>query len=296
MYFTSLVADSANQAFFAGHLYIEGSEPSITRVMIYRDAQWFHLYDLDEIAYTCEGRAPSPGKPRGDLCFLGRRGLFRQNSRGQQPMDSYLKPKVGYFYCLKEIAGSLYATGTQNQLFRYDGSQWHEQDQGIFAPLVDQVNRTFNALDGFGADDIYAVGFRGQICHWDGQHWRELQSPTNLPLNAVLCAPDGQVYISGSGGTLFRGSAVTGWQDIGENSLSDRTFESLAYFQERLYIAAGQKLLTFDGVLLQECQIPMTGETPYFVSLDAAPDALWTAGNDCLLCFDGSTWVRHVCP
>ena len=52
MYFTSLVADSASQAIFAGHLYIEGNEPSITRLMICRDGQWLHLYDLAEIFYT----------------------------------------------------------------------------------------------------------------------------------------------------------------------------------------------------------------------------------------------------
>ena len=295
MYFTSLIADSLNQAIFAGHLYLEGNEPSITRVVMYRDGQWFHLYDLDEIVYATECRAPTQAGQRGDICFLGRRGLFRENPRGQQPRDSRLTPKAGYFFSLKEVAGTLYAAGTQNQLFRYDGQSWQEQDTGLYAPLVDQVDCTLNAIDGFAANDLYAVGLRGAIWHWDGSLWTSLPSPTNLPLNAVLCVEDGQVYISGSGGTLFSGSRQTGWRDIGDPAVSGETFESLAFFQGRLYIAARTKLLSFDGQALSPCNIAVEGEKAFFY-LDACADALWTAGNDCVLVFDGNTWARHVCP
>ena len=294
LYFTTVLALSDREAVLGGHLYLEGTDPSITRVSLYRDGQWLHLYDMDDIVYGAEQRHGHDDLP-AQIVLLGRRGLLRENPRGRPASDSQLPRKAGYFFCLREVDGRLYACGTQNQLLRQEPGGWVEQDQGLYAPLQAQVDRTLFALDGFAHDDLYAVGMQGAIWHWDGNAWHALGSPTNVTLHSLLCAPDGEVYIGGAGGVLLRGRRDRGWSDIGDESLCRHTIESLAWFRDRLYAAGQTALLCWDGTDLRKVVTPAY-EDAGFLSLDACAEALWSVGNDYLLSYDGQRWQHHPVP
>lgn len=294
LYFTNVLALSDREAVLAGHLYLEGSDPSITRVSLLRDGQWLHLYDMDDIVYGVEQSHGQNGAP-AQVCLLGRRGLLRENPRGQPARDSRLPRKAGYFFCLREVDGQLYACGTQNQLLRQEPGGWVEQDQGLFAPLQEQVDRTLFAVDGFTRDDLYAVGMQGAIWHWNGSGWRALDSPTNVTLHSLLCAPDGQVYIGGAGGVLLKGGHDSGWADISDDSLCQHAIESLAWFRDQLYAAGQTTLLRWDGTSLQQVVTPAYEDAAFF-SLDACEAALWSVGNDYLLSYDGQHWQHHPTP
>ena len=59
----------------------------------------------------------------------------------------------------------------------------------------------------------------GNVWHFDGQTWRRLDFPCDIDLETVVCAGDGQVYISSEQGTTFKGRGAR-WQRIHEGSMS----------------------------------------------------------------------------
>jgi len=51
LYFTHVISDAPTVALLLGHLYLEGHDPSITRVMLLRDGTFYFVYDLPDITY-----------------------------------------------------------------------------------------------------------------------------------------------------------------------------------------------------------------------------------------------------
>ncbi|MCF7222204.1 WD40/YVTN/BNR-like repeat-containing protein [Marilutibacter chinensis] len=293
LYFTGGIALDANSAILCGHLYLERDEPSVTRTMFVDDGEWFHLRDLPDVVYASVRRPPSRDG-RAVFCFLGRGGLLAERPSGGEFRDTRL-PARPWLMDLREIDGVLHACGTQNQVLRGQGSDWQRIDQGIVQPLDDAVTACLNAIDGFGGDEIYAVGDGGAILHWDGRRWTPQPSGTDLPLYCVRCAADGHVYAGGAGGVLLRGDRRGGWVEVGDRSVCADVLEDLAEFDGRLYVAAVDRLLEFDGRKLRETAVPVAGPLA-FLALDACEQALWTVGDDCVLRYDGREWRRFACP
>ena len=61
LYFTNVIAIGPQEALLAGHLYLEGAEPSVTRVMMIDQDDWFHVYDIPEVVYSALQRSPRRG-------------------------------------------------------------------------------------------------------------------------------------------------------------------------------------------------------------------------------------------
>ena len=55
----------------------------------------------------------------------------------------------------------------------------------------------FEAIAGFGEENIYAVGWRGEIWQRKDDGWIQRDSPANVILTGVCCTDDGYVYICG---------------------------------------------------------------------------------------------------
>ena len=140
LYFTHLVAPSADLAIVAGHLWIEGHEPSITRVSMIKDGQWYHWVDLDDIVHAGLLRTRRQADEPRRFCLLGRRGLLRETTSGQAAVDTQIDLPHAHLLGLREVRGVLYAFGTQNQLHQQlaDGT-WQRIDAGLHRPLNDQV-------------------------------------------------------------------------------------------------------------------------------------------------------------
>ena len=152
----------------------------------------------------------------------GKRQLFAAYRSGQtfiyQGTLRTAVPKpagVGFLSGANKIGDGIYACGSQNMIFRFDGAAWVDFDfaPSLRVPYGGPNDPILNAIDGFGESDIYAVGYNGAIVHFDGSAWRALDSPTNQHLHQVVCHVDGKVYFCGPSGTIFRGGPDR-WEDL----------------------------------------------------------------------------------
>ncbi len=294
LYFTHVISGAPNAALLLGHLYMEGHEPSITRVMLVRDGTFYFVYDLPDIIYGATLLPATDARPFA-YAMLGRRGLLRINPTGQAPWDETLALPNAYLMQLQNIAGALYACGTQQQVHHRSAEGWTRMDAGCHVPLLDQVTCCFNAMDGFGPDDIYAGGDGGALWHWDGVQWQALVSPTALTIRVVHAMPDGSVVLAGDAGTVFRGNRRAGWRTLTVPALEHLGIECACLFQGTLYLCAQRELLALSGDQVATVEVPVDGHRAYH-SASATDGAMWTVGDDAILRFDGATWERFTCP
>jgi hypothetical protein len=295
LYFTSVVVPDKNMAVLGGHLYTEGVEPSVTRPMVCSGGNWGHLPDVPDLVYATT-KKPNPGASRATIGLLGRAGLYREISTGKPAVDTRIDiRRAGFLMDLRYIGTHLYACGFQNQVHVQEGNRWTRSDDGAFAPVGDQVDRSFDCIDGFAEDDIYAAGQGGSIWHWDGVRWSQLESPTNYPFFCLLCSGDGNVYVGGSNGQLFKGRVDLGWTDLSDSGITTKTLEDMTEFKGVIYIAGTRVLLSTTGEKVEAVNVPLEGEKAYY-AIDSGPDSMWCVGDDSVLQFDGEIWQRHVCP
>jgi len=133
----------------------------------------------------------------------GREGDEEQIDPGNMPMTQKIK-------CIDDYA---YSVGRARSIYkRIDLGKWVKLDNG-FPDEESSFNIGFYDMDGFSETDMYAVGGHGDIWHYDGTIWTQEGFPSNMQLNTVTCAGDGYVYVSGMGGTLWRGRNST-WEKL----------------------------------------------------------------------------------
>ena len=192
---------------------------------------------------------------------------------------------------LRKIGKSIYTCGMARQVYRrVDSNDWTRLDSGI---RTDETTG-LKSIHGFSESDIYAVGFRGEIWSYDGRRWAQEESPTNLKLEKVLCAPDGQVYICGGEGVIIRGRS--GHWKLMEQDHTAETFWDIAYFQEQLFFSARSGLFRLDG---QAPLAPVNMDVSYPVStsrLHANEEVLWSVGREHIVVYDGVQWAEVVGP
>ncbi|HEU4497563.1 MAG TPA: hypothetical protein VFR70_10970 [Flavobacterium sp.] len=128
--------------------------------------------------------------------------------------------RAGGFQRLKTIDGRLYACGGYRSLgVRLGTNSWRwfsaqfEYPPTIEGSSIVREPAGFEDVDGFSANDIYLVGGYGDVWHFDGTRARRIDFPSDLPLYAVCCGADGQVYIGGYGGCAFVGRGDS-WHKI----------------------------------------------------------------------------------
>jgi photosystem II stability/assembly factor-like uncharacterized protein len=295
LYFTTVCAFPKNAAVLGGHLVIQGEDPLGTRLMVVNNDAWTHLDDMMQVVYATVLRR-SPGKPHS-LAAVGRDGLYREFPFGGASRDIPIpKKEVGYLEDAWENAGKVYVCGAQGQVYRLRDSTWQAIDRGLRVEFNGQeVERMLLSISGFSDDDVYVCGFEGEVWHFDGKKWTELDSPTNLPLNAVLCAPDERVYVCGAAGTMFAIESDGSWVDLSDKAVSEETFYDMTVFKGKVYVAADEKLLYLDADKLKAVKSPSQGDWR-FLAIDAADDRIWCVGSEEVFDYDGKKWTRHVCP
>ena len=294
LYFTTVCAFPNNAAVLGGHLVIQEDEPEGTRLMVLNKGEWTHLGDLMDIVYATALRRPK-GEPAA-LGALGREGLYREFVFGGAARDIPLrKTEEGYLEDLLAIDDTMYACGAQGQVYRLRGARWQAIDRGLRVEFNgEEVERMLLSICGFSHDDLYVCGFEGEVWHYDGKKWSELDSPTNLPLNAALCAPDKRVYFCGEDGNVFALEQDGSWLDLSDKQVSAESFYDTTWFAGRVYIAADDKLLYLEADKLKAVKNPSKGEWR-FLNIDAANDRIWCVGSEEVFDYDGKKWTRHVC-
>jgi len=190
----------------------------------------------------------------------------------------------------KEIGGYVYACGMKRQVYkRAREKSWIEMS----APRADASEEFgFEAIDGYGEQDIYAAGWGGEIWHYDGGKWVNQSSPTNVILTAVCCAPNGVTYIAGQRGVLISGTKGS-WRSVqwSDDEITADLWD-LCWFGDRLYVATINGLFTLDGNDLVAVDFGDVEISTCF-NLTTAEGVLWSIGRDEVASFDGATWRRY---
>ncbi|MCP4744828.1 MAG: hypothetical protein GY874_01610 [Desulfobacteraceae bacterium] len=205
------------------------------------------------------------------------------NNSSPQPTN----PRYGDIRSVSEIEGKAYAVGHTGAVYRLDDlSTWTRIDDG----LPEDFN--IEAIHGFNGSDIYAVGFEGKVWHFDGLAWKECDDmPTNIILNTICCAGDGNVYIGGHKGVLLRGRKDA-WGIVDESHIEDDIW-NLEWFKGKLYISTLHHVYCLDKD--QFHSVEFGGNPPktcYHLSTDG--NVMWSIGEKDIRSFDGKAWTTIV--
>lgn len=181
----------------------------------------------------------------------------------------------------RRIGDDIFVAGMDRQVHRRIArSEW--VDVGPKRKSKDVTG--FEAVDGFGVEEIYAAGWGGEIWRYDGHAWEPIPPLTPHVLVDVCCAGDGSVYACGRRGTLVRGHGDA--FELVRLDGFDEDVWSLAWHGERLWLATRGGLFTFDGTKIEAV------DSSSFVRLSAEDGILWAVGEKDVLSHDGVRWSR----
>ncbi|MEX9913062.1 hypothetical protein [Providencia huaxiensis] len=194
---------------------------------------------------------------------------------------------------IKCIEGYAYYVGSAREIYkRVDIGKWVRLQKGIPGGETD-TDMGFTDLDGFSEQDMYAVGGEGDVWHYDGEQWIPCGFPSNEQLSAVLCAPDGYVYIGGEGGSLWRGRQFQ-WEKLYHGG-STILLNQLRWFEDKVWACDDYRLQCWDG---NEMVRPMDGDESVLLSghMDVRDGILVVAGDYSVDLYDGTVWHKIVRP
>lgn len=192
------------------------------------------------------------------------------------------------------IDGWSYALGQLREIHkRIDIGKWEPMMNGFDQPRYENSwdDWGFNDMDGPNENNLYAVGGKGDVWRYDGKKWRWCDFPSNEVLATVTVAPDGQVYISGDGGSLWVGKENT-WKQLAK-AHSTINYNDSVWFKDQLWLCSDYRLEVWDGKKLDR---PVHGDSTIVYSghMDAHENLLVVAGMSQVHAFDGKEWHTIV--
>lgn len=232
--------------------------------------------------------------PQGLLVARNNDGQVSVIGGGSKFPDEFIAPgEVPMTWRVKCIGDYAYSVGGRRSIYkRVDIGKWVK-----FAELPQGDGNValfgFNDLDAFSETDMYAVGGHGDVWHFDGKTWIQQGFPSNVQLATVTCAGDGHVYISGEGGSLWRGRSST-WEPIYRGG-SSIMWNDVLWFENKLWLASDYQARIWNGKTLE----PITHngqEVPIRGHMDAYDGLLVIAGPEVVKAYDGKTWRTLIAP
>lgn len=151
----------------------------------------------------------------------------------------------GYFY----IAGGGRSVG-----YRVDKNSQKSLTQGLpYKDATDWEVAGFRDIAGFSQSDIYCVGGKGDVWHFNGTKWQQIHFPSNLDLYTLCCAGDGFVYISGYGGTTFKGRGDQ-WKQIYKGQMTI-PFQDMVWYENRVWCTSDYGLWVIENDTVIEADV-----------------------------------------
>ncbi|MFB9241333.1 hypothetical protein IV454_07970 [Massilia antarctica] len=250
--------------------------------------------ELEGMAYPVVGvaRAPFP-RPSGLVASKNRDGDVWPRGNGNGPLEHIAPGKSPFPEKLKCIGSVTYSVGAGRAVYkRVEVGKWVPFQDGF--PTVEvTTGQGFRDLDAFSPSDMYAVGGHGDVWHYDGARWKQMGFPSNVQLATVTCAGDGNVYISGEGGSLWMGEKST-WKSI-YHGTSSILWNDVLWFQNRLWLSSDYQFRQWDGKEL----IPVEHEgktVSIWGHMDVFDGLLAIASPQHVKSFDGQAWTNLVSP
>ncbi|WP_198348418.1 hypothetical protein [Burkholderia ubonensis] len=289
----------------------------VSRMVFYQDQtadKWFY-HDLParRVVSTCYPE-PAPNSVR-KIYALSEQGdvecYSREGSVTEKIADAGLDPSSPNYGCvtrIREIGTHLYVCGYGGQVYRRSApSGWVHIDAQILqkradigsiedpsellAALTKSTGETIGLTDINGLDEksIYVVGNDGYMAFFDGASWREMPKATAAHLNCVLPVSADTVWVAGSKGTLLKGSIQSGFSALARKSLGT-DFYSLAWFNDRLFIGAGDGMYELDENGPQRLMVSDKFSLDGVTTIEAKDGVLWVLASRRLARFDGVQW------
>jgi hypothetical protein len=200
--------------------------------------------------------------------------------------------KVPMPWRIKTIDGYAYSVGGQRKIYKRTSiGQWNRI---LEVPRVEAIETVgFKDMDAFSESDMYAVGGHGDVWYFDGKQWKQMGFPSNVQLGTVTCAGDGNVYISGEGGSLWVGQKST-WKNIYKGS-SSILWNDVLWFEGKLWLSSDYQFRIWNGKSLEPVMhegkaVPMNGH------MDAYDGLLAIASSEYVMTYDGKSWKHIVSP
>src|SRR5262249_29101390 len=247
------------------------AEADFSRVLYYLNGVWTH-WDIrdsvNSVTYTTD-----PEKCH----WLGQNGTVTVAGSGRVDTESIPDARrYGALNRIQAIGNHLYVCGYGGQVHQKSGGTWRHLDSGILVPSPDASSVELLDIDGTADDDIYTVGTGGALYYFDGQQWTVLDSPTNVHLLGVRCIRRDEVYVCGYRGSLFRGDK-NGWTNLSDPEILN-TFWDLEWYQEKVYLALNERLMTWDGKGFAPVDMGVDGPISCH-RLHANDGVLWSFGE-----------------
>ncbi|WP_152889851.1 hypothetical protein [Burkholderia cenocepacia] len=302
---------------------LESTEDTpVSRMVFYQDQtadKWFY-HDLPawRVVSTCypDPAANSVRKiyalsEQGDVESYSRDGSVVEKiaDAGLQPAS----PNYGYVTRIREIGGHLYVCGYGGQVYKRDPAGWThidsqllqnnvdigsiEDPSELLAALTKSADETIGLIDinGLHEKSIYVVGNDGYMAFFDGSNWIKLPKATAAHLNCVLPVSDDSVWVAGSKGTLLKGNFQAGFGAVARKSLST-DFYSLAWFNDRLFIGAGDGIYELDENGPQRLMVSDKFSLDGVATVEAKDGVLWALASRRLARYDGVQWEAFENP
>jgi hypothetical protein len=187
------------------------------------------------------------------------------------------------------VEGLVYACGMKRQAYaRTEDGRWLDISAPYPAP---KEVAGFEAIQGFSHQEIYAAGWGGEIWEYDGARWLDRGELTSLILTCVCCTPNGDVFVAGQEGLLFRGRHDV-WQQIEWDDGFDVDIWDVHWFDDHLYVATISALFRLEENALVRVDFGEANVRTCY-NLTSKDGVLWSIGRDDIASFDGSRWQRY---
>jgi len=257
---------------------------------------WFSAIELEGWYAPLIGVARKPLR-QGLLVDCNTNGTVSVMGGGKEFPNELIAPnRVPMTNRVKCINDYAYSVGSNRKIYKRTGiGKWE-----LFAELTEKHYKGytvsdygFEDMDAFSETDMYAVGGRGDVWHFDGKIWVQQGFPSNEQLGTVTCAGDGYVYVSGEGGTIWRGRKST-WERIyqGDSSI---LWNDVLWFEDKLWLASDDQARIWDGKKL--APITHDGKEVYIYGhMDAYDGLLVISSPTTVKAYNGQKWRTLVAP
>jgi hypothetical protein len=206
--------------------------------------------------------------------------------------ESKTGPLRGSVQRVFSIDGVVYvAQGNRGLCKRAGPNDWRSLCEGL--PVASswkaRDEQGFKSADGFSEQDIYAGGGQGDLWQFDGAKWSQLSFPSNMQIETICCAGDGNVYVSCQFGALYRGRANS-WTKIEEGNQT-LPYRGMVWFQDKLWCTSDYGVWTLENGRIRKPNVP----DEVFIKaghISCNDGVLLLAGTNGAAVFDGKSWVE----
>jgi len=216
----------------------------------------------------------------GLIKYVGEKGVPFSFSNVKGKWKEFWLPKSydkGNMSKIRAINDRVYACGWGNQIYQLINGCWVD----FFNYKCNDERFSFLDISGFSNNDIYAIGLNGVVFHYNGRNWNKIEIGTNCNLHCILCNRNGDVYIGGAKGTLFKGN-LNKWDFIGQEDFRENIW-SIEYYRKNIYCTyANDGILKISNFSIQT--------KPNTHKLLKNKNQLWSIGTYDLIKFNGKKW------